>query len=95
MKVTFESAIVPRWKEGVIRLENVSIICNDETWTELKNAERAQKGLPPLAPGELDVNWTYWDLTFRHIDVTLSLWRWLDGMRVLYLLYVCAVVDTC
>ncbi|KAJ3144482.1 Mitochondrial distribution and morphology protein 31, mitochondrial precursor [Geranomyces variabilis] len=79
MKVTFESAIVPRWKEGVIRLENVSITCNDETWTELKNAERAEKGLPPYDPGELDVNWTYWDLTFRHIDVSLSLWRWLDG----------------
>ncbi|KAI8922532.1 mitochondrial distribution and morphology protein family 31/32 [Powellomyces hirtus] len=79
MKVTFESAIVPRWKEGVIRLENVSIICNDQTWTELKNAERRHKGMLPYGPGELDVNWTYWDLTFRHIDVTLSLWRWLDG----------------
>ncbi|KAJ3021100.1 Mitochondrial distribution and morphology protein 31, mitochondrial precursor [Thoreauomyces humboldtii] len=79
MKVTFESAIVPRWKEGVIRLENVSIVCNDRTWTELKNEDRHRKGQRPYAEGELDVNWTYWDLTFRHIDVTLSLWRWLDG----------------
>ncbi|TPX71395.1 hypothetical protein SpCBS45565_g01096 [Spizellomyces sp. 'palustris'] len=79
MKVSFESAIVPRWKEGVIRLENVSVACDDKTWMELKNAERAKLGLAPYAPDELDTNWTYWDLTLRHIDVTLSLWRWLDG----------------
>ncbi|KAI9093037.1 mitochondrial distribution and morphology proteins-domain-containing protein [Phlyctochytrium arcticum] len=79
MKVTFESAIVPRWKEGVIRLENVSILCNDETWRELKNDERRRQGLSEWGVGELDTNWTFWDLSLRHIDVTLSLWRWLDG----------------
>ncbi|KAI8816063.1 mitochondrial distribution and morphology protein family 31/32 [Fimicolochytrium jonesii] len=79
MKVNFESAIVPRWKEGAIRLDNVSIVCNDKTWRELKNSERERRGLPPLDDEELDVNWTYWDITCRHIDISLSFWRWLDG----------------
>ncbi|KAJ3184385.1 Mitochondrial distribution and morphology protein 31, mitochondrial precursor [Gaertneriomyces sp. JEL0708] len=78
-KVTFESAIVPRWRSGVIRLENVQIQCNDHTWLELQNAERAKQGLAPLDMEDLDVNWTYWDLSIRHVDVALSLWRWLDG----------------
>ncbi|KAI8899545.1 mitochondrial distribution and morphology protein family 31/32 [Globomyces pollinis-pini] len=76
--VTFESAIVPRWREGSIRLGNVKIVCNDKTWREIKRAEAALLGIP-FNPDDVDVNWTYWDLTVESIDISLSLWRWLDG----------------
>ena len=31
---------------------------------------------------KVDVNWTYWDIKVDTIDLTLSLWRWLDGEYV-------------
>ncbi|KAJ1341612.1 hypothetical protein BSLG_003801 [Batrachochytrium salamandrivorans] len=37
------------------------------------------KGLGDFVPEEVDVNWTYWDLTVDRIDISLSLWRMLDG----------------
>lgn len=77
-KVFFETGIVPRWRDGSIRLENVSIICNASTWIELKRQEAAKNGLP-FDKEKVDVNWTYWDLKVDSIDLTLSLWRWLDG----------------
>lgn len=77
-KVFFESAIVPRWTDGTIRLENVSIVCNSSTWIELKRLEAEKKGLA-FDPKSVDINWTYWDLTVDSIDITLSLLRWMDG----------------
>ena len=77
-KVFFETGIVPRWQDGTIRLENVSIICNDSTWIELKRQDAAKYNLP-FDQDKVDVNWTYWDLRVDTIDLTLSLWRWLDG----------------
>ncbi|KAJ3092714.1 Mitochondrial distribution and morphology protein 31, mitochondrial precursor [Quaeritorhiza haematococci] len=81
--ITFESAIVPNWREGTIRLKNVQVLCNADTWTELKREEKKAKGLGDLVDGEVDVNWTYWDLTIKSVDVTLSLWRWLEGRGLL------------
>ncbi|KAI8922890.1 mitochondrial distribution and morphology proteins-domain-containing protein [Entophlyctis helioformis] len=77
--ITFESAIVPRWSDGTLSLENVSIVCNGDTWTEIKRKEKLANGLGDLEPGEVDVNWTYWDMTVERIDISLSLWRLLDG----------------
>ena len=54
-------------------------MCNGETWRDLKNGERQREGLKPYEEGELDVNFTHWDVSVRHVDVGLSLWRWLDG----------------
>ncbi|KAJ8329885.1 hypothetical protein BDV3_004057 [Batrachochytrium dendrobatidis] len=73
------AAVVPRWSDGAISLEDVTIVCNGDTWTELKRKEKSAKGLGDLLPGEVDLNWTYWDLTVDRIDVNLSLWRLLDG----------------
>ncbi|KAJ3283391.1 Mitochondrial distribution and morphology protein 31, mitochondrial precursor [Borealophlyctis nickersoniae] len=78
-KVMFESAIVPRWADGRIRLDNVSLVCNADTWKEWKKMDRAKRGLAPLTDEEIDTNFTYWDMTIRHVDVSLSLWQWLDG----------------
>jgi distribution and morphology protein 31 len=78
-EISFESAIVPRWREGTIRLKNVSVVCTGDTWASRVEAERKQKGLTLLQDGDLDLNWTYWDLNIASVDVTLSLWSWLEG----------------
>ncbi len=80
--VLFESAIVPRWKEGVIRFENVSLVCNKETWMEIQRKCSELKNEPFNKEG-VDCNWTYWDINVEKVDVTLSLWRWLNGKGLL------------
>ncbi|KAJ3025923.1 Mitochondrial distribution and morphology protein 31, mitochondrial precursor, partial [Rhizophlyctis rosea] len=82
-KISFESAIIPRWRDGKLRLDNVSLVCDGDTWREYKREERARKGLPASTEGELDTNFTYFDVSVRHVDVGLSLWRWLDGRGLL------------
>lgn len=77
--VFFETAIVPRWRNGSIRLENVKIICNDSTWIKLQQEDAESKGLP-FNPADIDVNFSYWDLSVESIDLTLSLWQWFDGI---------------
>ncbi|KAJ3316653.1 Mitochondrial distribution and morphology protein 31, mitochondrial precursor [Blyttiomyces sp. JEL0837] len=82
-EITFESAIVPRWREGTIRLKNVSAICTGDTWQSRKAREKRERGLGELLEGEVDLNWTYWDLHVDSVDVTLSLWRWLEGHGII------------
>ncbi|KAJ3124105.1 Mitochondrial distribution and morphology protein 31, mitochondrial precursor [Nowakowskiella sp. JEL0407] len=77
--ISFESAIVPRWRQGVIRLTNVSLLCTGDSYLHLLNTSRAKKSLPPLPDSEYDRNWTYWDVSIQSVDVTLSLWRWIEG----------------
>ena len=45
MKITFESALVPQWKDGTLRLENVNIQCDKDSWIEYKTLEFLEKGL--------------------------------------------------
>lgn len=92
--ISFESAIVPRWREGTIRLCNTRIICNDKTWTSLKIAEAKALG-QEIDPGTIDINWTYWDLDVESIDITLSLWRWLDGRGIVQSAKLKGVRGTC
>ncbi|KAJ1957775.1 Mitochondrial distribution and morphology protein 31, mitochondrial precursor [Dipsacomyces acuminosporus] len=63
--VSFESAIVPAWRSGAIRLKNVKVYCGPEHGV-------------PLIDGGHDTNFTMYDLRIDQIDVTLSLWRWMD-----------------
>ncbi|KAI8320477.1 hypothetical protein GQ54DRAFT_263503 [Martensiomyces pterosporus] len=63
--VSFESAIVPAWRNGAIRLKNVKVYCGPEHGAL-------------LADGSRDTNFTMYDLRIDQIDVTLSLWRWMD-----------------
>lgn len=80
-KVSFESAIVPQWRKGVIRLHNVNVLCNNDTWTEYKRTHFT----PPTSDSDtfdasdVDINWTYWNLNIEHADVTLSLMQWFEG----------------
>ncbi|KAJ1854716.1 Mitochondrial distribution and morphology protein 31, mitochondrial precursor, partial [Coemansia sp. RSA 2703] len=63
--VSFESAIVPAWSHGAIRLKNVRIYCGPEHGHILEDGSR-------------DENFTMYDLHVDQIDVALSLWRWMD-----------------
>ncbi|KAJ1554040.1 Mitochondrial distribution and morphology protein 31, mitochondrial precursor [Nowakowskiella sp. JEL0078] len=77
--ILFESAIVPNWREGTIRLRNVSLLCTGDSYKALLDTLRAEKKLPALTSEEYNRNWTYWDVTIQSVDVTLSLWRWIEG----------------
>ncbi|KAG5459963.1 MAG: hypothetical protein BJ554DRAFT_8055, partial [Olpidium bornovanus] len=68
--VTFESAIVPNWKDGKISLRNV---CFSRQRSLPAEGEAASQGLPKD-------DYMYYDLTVEQIDVTLDLMRWLDGI---------------
>ncbi|KAJ2270054.1 Mitochondrial distribution and morphology protein 31, mitochondrial precursor [Coemansia sp. RSA 371] len=65
ISVSFESAIAPAWRNGSIRFKNVNIRCGPEHG-ELQE------------DGSSDTNFTMYDLRIDHIDVVLSLWRWMD-----------------
>ncbi|KAJ1332556.1 hypothetical protein BSLG_008858 [Batrachochytrium salamandrivorans] len=57
----------------------VIVVVNYLHFQELQRKESRAKGLGDFVPEEVDVNWTYWDLTVDRIDISLSLWRMLDG----------------
>jgi distribution and morphology protein 31 len=67
-------------KNGVIRLHNVSLVCDGQSWIEWKRNEHLRLELTtPFNPDEIDINWTYWNLKVESIDVKVSLWQFLDG----------------
>ncbi|KAF9946411.1 Mitochondrial distribution and morphology protein 31, mitochondrial precursor [Mortierella alpina] len=92
VKVKFEAAIVPNWKDGRITLRNVVMSKRAEGPTT--GALTGHKGEDHSGHGhehddtsdhqgatteEIDTNFTMFDLTIDEIDVTLSAKRWLDG----------------
>ena len=99
VKIIFESAIVPKWKDSRISFKNVYVVRRPTVARErLQNEVQAtaigydiinhplvhgsgedeeEPHFPDLS--EEDTNYTQFDLTIDSIDVTLSLWRWLDG----------------
>ncbi|KAJ1943438.1 Mitochondrial distribution and morphology protein 31, mitochondrial precursor, partial [Kickxella alabastrina] len=68
--VSFESAIVPAWGRGTIRLKNVRIHCGPEHGAL-------------MADGSRDTNFTTYELHVDQVDVALSLWRWMDDRGVI------------
>ncbi|KAF9207332.1 Mitochondrial distribution and morphology protein 31, mitochondrial precursor [Haplosporangium sp. Z 27] len=95
VKVKFEAAIVPNWKDGRITLRNVVMSKRAEQPTQIP--ELSHNGEDHLGhkhehdhdhdgerhtqmtEEEIDTNFTMFDLTIDQIDVTLSAKRWLDG----------------
>ncbi len=67
---------MPKWKQGAIRFESVGVKCTPETWLAYLKSRGGDCE-------DVDLNWTYWDLRIRSVDVTLSLWRWLEGRGLL------------
>jgi distribution and morphology protein 31 len=94
VKVKFEAAIVPNWKDGRITLRNVVMSKRAETpLSEDPSLLLEHKGEDHSGQGhehddshhhtptheEIDTNFTMFDVTIDQIDVTLSARRWLDG----------------
>ncbi|KAG0199079.1 Mitochondrial distribution and morphology protein 31, mitochondrial precursor [Mortierella sp. GBA30] len=92
VKVKFEAAIVPNWKDGRITLRNV--VMSKRAEEPVQDALTSHKGEDHSGHGhehddpidhhsvtteEIDTNFTMFDLTIDQIDVTLSARRWLDG----------------
>jgi distribution and morphology protein 31 len=103
VKIIFESAIVPKWKDSRISFKNVYVSQGPVAAQSMdQNAghnaaiaydisnhpvihgvgddddELAHVAGPSNITRE-DTNYPTFDLTIDSVDVTLSLWRWLDG----------------
>lgn len=91
MTVIFESAIVPRWGDGVISFRNVFV---SRRPGQIKST--VSKGSPPTAASvtsseqkkeetlvEDDGNYTQFDLTLNTVNVSLSFVKWWNGKGLL------------
>lgn len=98
VKIIFESAIVPKWKDSRISFKNVYVVRRPTVIRDkpqsgaqttaigydiinhpLVHGDGEEEEQHPPGLWEEDTNYTQFDLTIDSIDVTLSLWRWLDG----------------
>lgn len=95
VKVVFESAIVPKWRGGVITFKNVFVsrrpgqgtghVSKGSPKTAAAAAAAAARG--EHGPGsedlavqeEEDTNYTQFDLSIENVNVTLSFTKWLNG----------------
>ncbi|KAJ5672410.1 hypothetical protein N7507_001537 [Penicillium longicatenatum] len=93
VQVVFESAIVPKWKNGVITFKNVFVsrrpgqgtghVSKGSSKTAAAAAAAAARGEPgledPLVFEEEDTNYTQFDVSLETVNVTLSFTKWLNG----------------
>ncbi|KAI2602343.1 mitochondrial distribution and morphology proteins-domain-containing protein [Hypoxylon sp. NC1633] len=94
LTIVFESAIVPRWKDGVISFRNVFISRrpgqvkstvskgSSSNAAAVAAAERGtDKDTPPVEVD--DGNYTQFDVTLNTVNVTLSFVKWWNGKGLL------------
>ncbi|KAJ5774635.1 hypothetical protein N7457_009531 [Penicillium paradoxum] len=98
VKVVFESAIVPKWRNGVITFKNVFVSKRPGQGTghvskgssksaAAAAAARGETGLEDtqvVADEEEDTNYTQFDLSIETVNVTLSFTKWLNGQGPLH-----------
>lgn len=95
VKVVFESAIVPKWKDGVITFHNVFVSRrpgqgrtkvskgSSITAAAAAAAERQAELEGRKDEEEEDTNYTQFDLTVGTVNVTLSFVKWWNGKGLL------------
>ncbi|KAI0854233.1 mitochondrial distribution and morphology proteins-domain-containing protein [Daldinia vernicosa] len=95
VNVVFESAIVPRWKDGVISFRNVFVsrrpgqVKSSVSKGSSSNAAAvaaAERGTDKETPAPVEVddgNYTQFDLTLNAVNVTLSFVKWWNGRGLL------------
>jgi distribution and morphology protein 31 len=99
IKVVFESAIVPRWKDGVITFKNVfvsrrpgqkagQVSKGSSLGAAAAAAEAAELASKRRNTGvvqeeEEDTNYTQFDLSIETINVSLSFSKWFNGKGLL------------
>jgi distribution and morphology protein 31 len=81
MKVVFESAVVPKWGDGVITFKNVFVSRrpgqNKKAGVTKGSAEAAAVAAAAQEDGEQeDTNYTQFDVTIGEVNVTLSFRKW-------------------
>lgn len=94
--MVFESAIVPKWKDGVISFKNVfvsrrpgqahaSVSKGSQTSAQeaVAAATLAEKANEAGALEEEDPNYTQYDVSFETVNVTLSFAKWFNGKGLL------------
>ncbi|POR35370.1 Mitochondrial distribution and morphology (MDM) family protein [Tolypocladium paradoxum] len=91
--VVFESAIVPKWKNGVIAFRNVfvsrrpgqveSSVSKGSSDEAAVAAAGRQAQLAGSADVEDDGNYTQFDVTIANVNVTLSFLNWWNGKGLL------------
>ncbi|KAL8874492.1 MAG: hypothetical protein Q9174_000185 [Haloplaca sp. 1 TL-2023] len=95
IKVVFESAIVPKWGDGVITFKNVFVsrrpgqgngkVSKGSPTVAAAAAfakDRALPGAPDLNQDE-DANYSQFDLSLDTVNVTLSFAKWFNGKGLL------------
>ena len=92
--VVFESAIVPRWKDGVITFRNV-FVSRRPGQTESSVSKGSSSNAAAVAAAERsseaeqvpeetdDGNYTQFDVTVNTVNVTLSFYKWWNGRGLL------------
>ena len=98
VKVVFESAIVPKWRDGVISFKNVFVskrpgqgvgrVSKGSPETAAAAAAAlVESGSPSLGAVENedheDTNYTQYDVTLDTVNVTLSFAKWFNGKGLL------------
>ncbi|WEW60349.1 Mitochondrial distribution and morphology protein 31, mitochondrial precursor [Emydomyces testavorans] len=95
VKVVFESAIVPKWRDGVISFKNVFVsrrpgqgTGNVSKGSSKTAAAAALHGVVPYVQRESsgdeeDANYTQFDVTIETVNVTLSFTKWFNGKGLL------------
>ena len=88
LKIVFESAVVPRWGDGVITFKNVFVSRRpgqgkkSEVTKGSPEAAAAAAAEKPFDPQE-DTNYTQFDITLGEVDVTLSFRKWFNSKGLL------------
>lgn len=96
VKVVFESAIVPTWRDGVITFRHVfvsrrpgktrtrerAVSKGSSTAAAAAAAAASQAAKDEYDPDE-DTNYTQFDVTFDTVNVTLSFTKWFNGKGLL------------
>ncbi|KAL5428783.1 hypothetical protein PMIN06_012787 [Paraphaeosphaeria minitans] len=96
IKVIFESAVVPKWKDGVISFrkvfvsrrpgqKNTQVTKGSQSSAAAAAAALAHKdkGVSDAAEEEEDTNYSQFDISIDTVNVTLSFSRWMNGKGIL------------
>lgn len=88
INVVFESAIVPKWRSGVIKFENVFVSRRPGQTDGVGVNKRRQESTgmearAAKADGNEDTNYTQFDLSINEVLVTLSFAKWFNSKGIL------------
>jgi distribution and morphology protein 31 len=92
IKVVFESAIVPKWNDGVITFHNVFVSrrpgqgkskVSKGSSSDAAAAAAAERHILQEREEEEDTNYTQFDITISTVNVTLSFAKWWNGKGIL------------